>query len=186
MSGIFLGGVLSMAAVLTVSNYLVQFPVGDWMTWAAFTYPLAFLVTDCVNRAADAATARRVVVVGFVFGVPLSFFFNYYFPAGDVAAADIVIVAARIAFASGAAFAAAQLLDVTIFDRFRRAAWWLPPLASSMPSSLLDTALFFFLAFAYTDVPWLSLAIGDFAVKAAMALLLLPSYRFIVWRLAVS
>ena len=112
------------------------------------------------------------------------FFFNYYFPAGDVAAADIVIVAARIAFASGAAFAAAQLLDVTIFDRFRRAAWWLPPLASSMPSSLLDTALFFFLAFAYTDVPWLSLAIGDFAVKAAMAPLLLPSYRFIVcaWR----
>ena len=104
-----------MAAVLTVSNYLVQFPVGDWMTWAAFTYPLAFLVTDCVNRAADAATARRVVVVGFVFGVPLSFFFNYYFPAGDVAAADIVIVAARMAFASGAAFAAAQLFGCDDF-----------------------------------------------------------------------
>ena len=85
------------------------------MTWAAFTYPLAFLVTDCVNRAADAATARRVVVVGFVFGVPLSFFFNYYFPAGDVAAADIVIVAARIAFASGGRFCRCATLDVDDF-----------------------------------------------------------------------
>ena len=175
-----------MAAVLTVSNYLVQFPVGDWMTWAAFTYPLAFLVTDCVNRAADAATARRVVVVGFVFGVPLSFFFNYYFPAGDVAAADIVIVAARIAFASGAAFAAAQLLDVTIFDRFRRAAWWLPPLASSMPSSLLDTALFFFwllLIPMCRGSAWPSVILPS---KRRWRFCLLPSYRFIVWRLAVS
>ncbi len=175
-----------MAVVLTASNYLVQFPVGDWLTLAAFTYPLAFLVTDCANRIAGTVTARHVVIFGFVFGVPSSFFFNYYFPVGDIADVDIVISAMRIAFASGVSFVVAQLLDVRVFDRLRHSVWWLPPLASSLPASLLDTMLFFFIAFVGTEVPWITLATGDFVVKMLMVLLLLPLYRAIILRLEVS
>ena len=165
-----------MALVLAMSNYLVRFPLGEWLTWAAFTYPLAFLVCDFVNRAAGAACARRVVAAGFIVGVPLSFVFGL--GGGDA------VIALRIAAASGAAFAAAQMLDIAIFNRLRHAAWWLPPLASSLPAVSADTFLFFALAFAGTEVPWQVLATGDLAVKIGMALLLLPPYRLLTWRLA--
>lgn len=173
MNGIVWRGVAAMALTLVASNYLVQFPLGDWLTIAAFTYPLAFLVTDCVNRAAGSGAAARVAVAGFAVGVPLSFAFNYFTAESDW------LAAVRIAAASGAAFALAQAVDIGVFSRLRRAAWWVPPLFSSAPASALDTALFFSLAFAGSDVPWVTLALGDLAVKALMLLLLLPPYRLL-------
>lgn len=173
----FRGGTAAMAVVLALSNYLVLLPLGEWLTWGAFSYPLVFLVTDCVNRAAGAACARRVIAAGFIFGVPLSFFTNY-------AVADSgFITAARVAAASGAAFAGAQLLDVAIFNRLRNASWWLPPLASSATASVIDTFLFFALAFAGLGLPWMQWAAGDLAVKALMVAILLPPYRFLTLRL---
>ncbi len=166
-----------MAAVLALSNFLVLFPLGEWLTWAAFSYPLAFLVSDCVNRAAGPECAKKVIAAGFIVGAPLSFFVNFF--AADEPAA----VAARIAAASGAAFAAAQLLDVAIFHKLRRAKWWLPPLASSAPASAADTFLFFGLAFAGAGLPWLQWAAGDLAVKTLMIALLLPPYRMLTFRL---
>ena len=158
-----------MVAVVAVSNVAVGYPIGDWLTWGAFTYPLAFLVTDLTNRALGAARARRVVLVGFVFGV----------------AASAVLAGPRIAFASGTAFLAAQLLDVWIFDRLRRAAWWRAPLVSSVSSMAADTALFFALAFAFTGLPWVTWAAGDYAVKLAMAAAMLAPYRALMARLPV-
>lgn len=164
-----------MAVVLVVSNYLVQFPLGNWLTLAAFTYPLAFLVTDCVNRTGGGGIAARVVGVGFIFGVPLSLAFNYF-----TADSGGWLAAVRISAASGLAFALAQTMDIAIFNRLRRrAAWWQPPLFSSALASVADTALFFSLAFAGSDVPWLTLGLGDLAVKALMLLLLLPPYRLL-------
>lgn len=180
---VFLGGAAAMAAVLALSNYLVLIPLGDFLTWAAFSYPLAFLITDCINRIAGPAVARKVVFAGFVFGVPLSFFVSHF------AAGESAILALRIAAASGIAFVAAQLLDVAVFHRLhrlRRAAWWLPPLASSAPASVADTFLFFFLAFVGSGAPWHFLAAGDLAAKAAMILLLLPPYRMLTFRLAAA
>lgn len=174
-------GAVCMGLVLVVSNYLVQFPLGDWLTVAAFTYPIAFLVTDTVNRLSGAAIAAKVVAFGFVFGIPVSFLFNistaesHWFDSG------------RIAIASGFAFAVAQMADILIFAKFRdHAAWWLPPLLSSAPASLLDTALFFSLAFWGTAVPWVTLSIGDILVKGAMVLFLLLPYRLLLQRLSVA
>ena len=155
--------ILAMVVVVVASNIAVQHPINDWLTWGAFTYPLAFLVTDLSNRSFGPSRARQVILVGFVLGVALSI------PAGP-----------RIAFASGTAFLAAQLLDVLIFDRMRRMAWWRAPLASSLIASALDTALFFSLAFAMTEVPWVTLAIGDYAAKLAMATALLLPYRAVI------
>ena len=166
-----------MAAVLVVSNFLVQFPLGDWLTLAAFTYPAVFLVTDCVNRFSGADKAARVALFGFVFGVPLSFAFNAL-----TAAEGEVFDAVRISVASGMAFAAAQAVDIAVFSRLRRRAWWLPPVASSVPASVLDTGLFFGLAFFATEVPWVRLAAGDLLVKGAMVFLLLLPYRWFVYR----
>jgi len=174
-----------MALVVAASNVLVQYPVtafglGDLLTWGAFTYPVAFLVTDATNRAFGARPARRVVYAGFVVGLLLSAWLSE----------------PRIAAASGAAFLAAQLTDVAVFDRLRGQAWWRAPLVSSLVSSALDTALFFSLAFAGTgmgeatlpgigEVPlWVTLALGDFAVKIACALLMLVPYGALVARLA--
>jgi hypothetical protein len=154
-------GVAAMAVVVTASNVLVQYPINDWITWGAFTYPIAFLVTDLTNRALGPKRARLVVYVGFALAVILS-----------IALAD-----PRIALASGTAFLVAQLLDVTIFDRLRRAAWWQAPLASSTLGSVTDTALFFSLAFAGTGLPWVTWALGDLGVKLAMALALLIPFR---------
>ena len=158
--------IAAMVAVVAAANVLVQFPLeafgaGEWLTWGAFTYPLSFLVTDLTNRRYGAGPARRVVYVGFALGVALS----------------VALATPRIALASGAAFLAGQLLDIRVFDRLRRQAWWRAPLVSSLLASALDTALFFSLAFAFTPVPWPTLALGDFAVKLAMALLLLAPFR---------
>lgn len=152
--------VLAMAVVVVASNILVQIPINDWLTWGALTYPVAFLVTDLTNRLVGPARARRVVVVGFVLAVLLS-----------LALAD-----PRIALASGGAFLSAQLLDVAIFNRLRRRAWWMPPLVSSVLGSLLDTGIFFTLAFAGTGLPWITWAVGDLGVKLAVALALLAPF----------
>ncbi len=151
----------AMAAVVVASNVLVQFPVNDWLTWGAFTYPVAFLVTDLTNRRLGPEAARRVAIAGFVAAVVLS----------------IWLATPRIALASGAAFLTAQLLDVTLFDRLRRRPWWQAPLASSTLASVWDTAVFFSLAFAGTGLPWITWALGDLGVKLAMALALLIPFR---------
>jgi queuosine precursor transporter len=151
----------AMVAVVVASNVLVQFPVNDWLTWGAFTYPVAFLVTDLTNRRLGPAAARRVAVAGFVAAVVLS----------------IWLATPRIALASGTAFLTAQLLDVTLFDRLRRRPWWQAPLASSTLASAWDTAVFFTLAFAATGLPWVTWALGDFGVKLALALALLIPFR---------
>ncbi|MGF1444576.1 MAG: queuosine precursor transporter [Pikeienuella sp.] len=185
MRGVFLG-IMAMAVVVTASNILVQYPLGQWLTWGALTYPFAFLITDICNRLMGPAPARLVVFAGFTLAVALS----------------IWLATPRIAFASGAAFLAAQLLDVAVFHRLRAGSWWRAPLISSTLASLLDTAIFFSLAFAswaaflgpgelwaLETVPvlgvgpeaalWVSLAIGDFLVKLAIALLALLPFRLI-------
>ncbi len=151
---------LAMIAVVTASNWLVQFAINDWLTWAAFTYPVSFFVTDVTNRKLGPGAARRVVYAGFAIAVVLS----------------ALLATPRIAVASGTAFLVAQLIDVRIFDRLRRSVWWMPPLASSIVGSAIDTVLFFALAFAGTAMPWITLAAGDFAVKLAMALALLVPF----------
>jgi len=153
--------VLAMTAIVALSNYLVQFAINDWLTWGAFTFPFAFLVTDLTNRAFGPRRARQVVAVGFLVAVALSLWLAPW----------------RIAAASGSAFLLGQLLDVQIFDRLRRASWWLAPLASSALASLLDTAIFFAGAFAGEGLPWITWALGDLAVKLAMALVLLAPFR---------
>jgi hypothetical protein len=180
-------GIAAMAVVVTASNILVQHPFNDWLTWGAFTYPLAFLVTDLSNRWMGPAPARRVVVAGFVLAVALS----------------IWLATPRIAIASGTAFLVAQLLDVAVFDRLRGGRWWRAPLVSSVFGSAVDTALFFSLAFAPAfaflgaearwaaeRVPllgagpetalWISLAVGDFGVKIALALIALIPFRLAI------
>jgi uncharacterized PurR-regulated membrane protein YhhQ (DUF165 family) len=183
----FWPGILAMAVLVTASNILVQYPVGDFLTWGAFTYPFAFLVTDLTNRRFGTAAARRVVYVGFALAVVLS----------------IWLATPRIAIASGAAFLTAQLLDVAVFDRLRSGSWWRAPLVSSTLGSAVDTAIFFTLAFsgsvtlgfgaedwAVSPAPllgfgamapfWVSLALGDFVVKMLIALAALGPYRLLM------
>ena len=157
-------GIAAMAVVVTVSNVLVQYPLGDWLTWGALSYPFAFLVTDLTNRRLGAGSARRVVLAGFAFAVVLSAW----------------LATPRIAAASGSAFLIAQLADVHVFDRLRNARWWKAPLVSSALGSTLDTALFFSLAFAGSGLPWVPWAIGDLAVKAGFALALLIPFRLLL------
>lgn len=173
-------GVFAMTVVVVASNYLVQFPVNDWVTWGAFTYPVAFLVTDLTNRAFGAARARQVVYVGFALAVILS----------------IALATPQIALASGTAFLAAQLLDVRMFERLQhRGAWWAAPLVSSSVASAVDTALFFSIAFIGTGMPmvalgaagvevtvplWVTLGLGDYAVKLALALSMLIPFRILM------
>jgi len=159
--------VLAMAFVIVLSNFLVQFPVGAWLTWGAFSYPLAFLVSDLTNRAVGPAAARRVAWTGFAVAVLVS----------------LALAPWRIAAASGSAFIVSQMLDIVVFNRWRRQAWWKAPLIGSLVASCIDTAVFFFLAFAGTTVPWWQLAAGDLAVKALMAALLLAPYRALLPRL---
>lgn len=159
---------LAMAAIVLVSNLLVQFPLNAWLTWGAFSYPVAYLVTDVCNRVSGPALARRVAWIGFATGL----------------ACSALLAPVRIAGASGTAFLVSQLLDVAVFNRLRRRSWWQAPFFGSMAASVIDTAIFFGLAFGGTAVPWLPLAGGDLAVKLLMALLLLPPYRALVRRLA--
>lgn len=153
--------VAAMAAVIVLSNVLVQHAINDWLTWGAFSYPLVFLVTDLTNRALGPQVARRLAWIGFAIAVVVS----------------LALAPWRIAVASGAAFLFAQLMDVAVFNRWRAATWWKAPLIGSLVASVVDTAVFFFLAFAGTDMNWLMLATGDLAVKALMAAVLLAPYR---------
>ncbi|CCQ74416.1 queuosine precursor transporter [Magnetospira sp. QH-2] len=168
MDRLFIALTVAMAVIVTASNILVQHAINDWLTWGALTYPVAFLITDLTNRLQGPAMARRVVIVGFLFAVLLSFW----------------LATPRIALASGTAFLVAQLLDVMVFDRLRNKTWWLPPLASSSLGSVVDTVLFFSIAFAATGLPWITWAIGDFAVKMAVALFMLIPFRiaYTWWR----
>ncbi|MDX1401205.1 MAG: queuosine precursor transporter [Kiloniellales bacterium] len=158
--GVFIG-VAAMTVIVAASNFLVQFPINDWLTWGALIYPIAFLVTDLTNRSLGPGPARRVIYVGFALAVLLS----------------AVLATPRIALASGSAFLVAQLLDVSIFNYLRGRVWWLPPLVSSTIGSTVDTFIFFGLAFAGTSVPWITLAIGDLGVKLVLALLMLIPFR---------
>jgi hypothetical protein len=164
-----IASVLAMAAVIALSNVLVMFPINDWLTWGAFSYPLVFLVCDLTNRALGPQIARRVAWVGFGLAVLLSLW----------------LAEPRIALASGTAFIVAQVLDIAVFNRWRQASWWKAPLIGSMVASTIDTAIFFSLAFAGTDLNWVMLATGDLAVKAAMAALLLAPYKALLPRLPI-
>ena len=157
-------GVLAMAVIVVASNFLVQYPINDWLTYGAFTYPIAFLITDLCNRALGPGRARRVVYVGFAIAVVLS----------------IYAATPRIAIASGSAFMVAQLVDISIFNRLRAGPWWRAPLVSSTVASAIDTALFFGIAFASTDVPWLTLGIGDYAAKLFVAAMMLIPFRLLL------
>lgn len=159
--------VLAMAVVIVLSNWLVQYPINDWLTWGAFSYPLVFLVTDLTNRALGPQAARRVAFIGFAVAVVVSF----------------ALAPWRIAVASGVAFLLAQLLDISVFNRWRQMTWWKAPLIGSMVASVIDTAVFFAIAFAGTEMNWLQLTAGDLAVKFAMAVLLLAPYRALLPRL---
>jgi queuosine precursor transporter len=152
--------VAAMVVVVAGSNVAVQYPINEWLTWGAFTYPVAFLVTDLTNRRLGPTRARKVVYVGFALAVALS----------------ALLATPRIALASGSAFVTAQL-DIFVFNRLRRLPWWQAPLISSGIASVWDTAVFFGLAFAGTGLPWITWAIGDLGAKAAMALLLLLPFR---------
>ena len=154
--------IIGMALVVVISNIAVSYPINDWLTWGALTYPIAFLVTDITNRLFGVARARTVVYAGFLMGVILSLW-----------AADM-----RIALASGSAFLIAQLLDITIFDKLRQKTWWKAPLISTIISSAVDTLLFFSIAFIATGLPWVTWAIGDYGAKLAMAAILLMPFRF--------
>lgn len=151
----------TMVLIVVSSNVLVQYPLNDWLTWGAITYPFSFLVVDLANRYHGPRMARRIVYVGFVVALVLSAW----------------LATPRIAVASGTAFLCAEMLDVTIFNRLRRHAWWKPPLVSTLFASVLDTAIFFTLAFAGTDMPWVTLALGDLGVKLAIALFALVPFR---------
>ncbi len=151
----------TMVLIVVSSNVLVQYPLSVWLTWGAITYPFSFLVVDLANRYHGPRMARRIVYVGFVVALVLSAW----------------LATPRIAVASGTAFLCAELLDVTIFNRLRRHAWWKPPLVSTLFASVLDTAIFFALAFAGTDMPWVTLALGDLGVKLAIALFALVPFR---------
>jgi len=152
--------VLAMMAIVASANYLVQFPVNDWLTWGAITYPLSYFVTDLSNRLHGPAVARRMVWVGFALAVLLSAW----------------LAGLRIALASGTAFLVSQMLDIRVFDRLRDRGWWQPPLFSSVIGSAIDTALFFALAFYATGMPWVTLAIGDYGVKVGIALVMLAPW----------
>ena len=165
-----------MGIVVVLSNYLVQFPVQQFglseiLTYGAFSYPITFLITDLANRAYGKAVARKVVYLGFIIGILLTLFVSTNFK-------DIISI--RIAIGSGVAFFIAQNLDVQVFDRFRKKIWYVAPLTSSILGSVTDTFLFFSIAFYATGVPWVSLAMGDLAVKLFITLLMLIPFRLLL------
>ena len=169
-----------MALVIALSNYLVQFPVNymdlqDLLTYGAFIYPVAFLITDLSNRRYGKNTAKKIVYLGFTLGVFLTFYFSTNY-------SDLISI--RIAVGSGTAFLVAQLIDVNVFDRLRKKIWFIAPLVSSFVGSLIDTFLFFFIAFYNTDTPWVTLAAGDFTVKIFMALVMLIPFRLLLGKIS--
>ena len=165
-----------MGLVVVVSNFLVQFPIQYFglskiLTYGAFSYPITFLITDLANRAYGKIVARKIVYIGFFIGVLLTLFFSTNFSN---------IISIRIAIGSGAAFFFAQNLDVKIFDMLRKKSWYIAPLTSSVFGSIVDTFLFFSIAFYATGVSWISLAFGDLAVKFFMAISMLIPFRLLL------
>ena len=160
--------VLAMGAVVLGSNVLVQYPINDWLTWGAFSYPVAFLVSNLINRRFGPGPARRVAWAGFALAVVLSFW----------------VATPRIAVASCSAFIVAQLLDITVFDRLRRGSWWRAPMVATTCSATVDTTIFWSIAFAGSALPWMSWALGDLAVKLAIGVCLLAPFRALLWKMA--
>ena len=167
-----------MAFVICISNYLVQFPfeyfgLNEILTWGAFTYPVTFLVTDLANRFFGKEFAKKIVFFGFVLGITLSFILTF-----EV----FNLIVLRIVVASGAAFLAGQLLDIRVFDILRNKLWFIPPIVSSILGSILDTLIFFSIAFYGTDSSWVVLALGDLAVKLFVDFAMLLPFRIAIAR----
>ena len=165
-----------MGVVVLSSNYLVQFPINYYglneiLTYGAFSYPIAFLITDLANRSYGKKVARKIVYFGFLLGIGFTVLFSTDF-------ADLISI--RIAIGSGIAFLTAQLLDVQIFDRLRKKEWFVAPLTSSMIGSTIDTFLFFSISFYGTGVPWVTLSLGDLIVKVIVALIMLIPFRLLL------
>ena len=165
-----------MGVIVLSSNFLVQFPVNylglnEILTYGAFSYPIAFLITDLANRTYGKIIARKIVYLGFLIGILFTLFFSTNF-------ADLISI--RIAIGSGSAFLVAQLLDVQIFDKLRKNSWYVAPLISSSIGSIVDTFLFFSIAFAGTKIPWVTLSLGDLAVKLFVALVMLVPFRLLL------
>ena len=165
-----------MVVVVLSSNYLVQFPIKYYgleeiLTYGAFSYPIAFLITDLANRSYGKLVARKIVYIGFAIGISFTLIFSTNF-------ADLISV--RIAIGSGTAFLLAQLLDVQIFDQLRKKKWFIAPLTSSLIGSTIDTFLFFSISFYATGIPWVTLSLGDLAVKLFIALVMLIPFRLLI------
>jgi hypothetical protein len=171
-----------MGVVVLSSNYLVQFPINYYglekiLTYGAFSYPIAFLITDLANRSYGKLVARKIVYVGFVVGITFTLLFSTNF-------ADLISI--RIAIGSGTAFMIAQLLDVQIFDKLRKKKWFVAPLTSSFMGSTVDTFLFFSISFYATGIPWITLSLGDLSVKIFVALIMLIPFRLLLGTLKAA
>ena len=176
MNRLFLTLSFLMGVVVLSSNYLVQFPINYYgleeiLTYGAFSYPIAFLITDLANRSFGKLVARKIVYVGFVVGIAFTLLFSTNF-------ADLISI--RIAIGSGTAFMIAQLLDVQIFDKLRKKKWFVAPLTSSFIGSTVDTFLFFSISFYATGIPWITLSLGDLSVKIFVALIMLIPFRLLL------
>ena len=168
-----------MGGVVVASNYLVQFPIkhfglSEILTYGAFSYPVTFLITDLANRAYGKFVARKVVFIGFIIGILLTLLVSTNFE-------DIISI--RIAIGSGVAFFVAQNLDVQVFDKLRKKIWYIAPLISSILGSITDTFLFFSISFYSTGIPWVTLALGDLAVKLLISLTMLIPFRILINRI---
>ena len=176
MNKLFLFLSFLMGVVVLSSNYLVQFPIKYYgleeiLTYGAFSYPIAFLITDLANRSYGKLVARKIVYIGFAIGISFTLIFS-------TNSADLISV--RIAIGSGTAFLVAQLLDVQIFDKLRKREWFIAPLTSSLIGSTIDTFLFFSISFYATGIPWVTLSLGDLAVKILVALVMLIPFRILL------
>ena len=168
-----------MAFVVGISNYLVQFPINyfgleNLLTYGAFSYPIAFLITDLSNRRYGKDVAKKIVYLGFTLGIFLTLYFSTNY-------SDLISI--RIAIGSGTAFLVAQLIDVHIFDRLRKKIWFIAPLASSLIGSSIDTFLFFSISFYGTELNWITLSFGDLSVKIFVALAMLIPFRLLLYRI---
>lgn len=157
---------LVMALIVAASNYLVLLPINEWLTWGAFSYPISFLVTELANRHYGPKFARKVVYVGFSVGIVLSF----------------LLAPPKIAIASGSAFLVAQLLDIVVFNKFRQQTWWIAPLLASVSASIVDSSIFWTMAFWGEDLPFITWAIGDTAFKILIDVLMLTPFRLMMNR----
>ena len=165
-----------MGVVVLASNYLVQFPIKHYgleeiLTYGAFSYPIAFLITDLANRSFGKIVARKIVYIGFAIGISFTLLFSTNFT-------DLISI--RIAIGSGTAFLVAQLLDVQIFDKLRKKEWFVAPLTSSLIGSTIDTFIFFSISFYGTGIPWITLSLGDLSVKIFVALMMLIPFRLLL------